>query len=136
MFAYTTIGSTDFAASTRFFDAVMAVLGYGRTHDLTEYGWVAYGDVARKDDPLAQQLWLSAKPFNGEAATVGNGSMMTFQAPTRGHVDLFYTTALSNGGTSEGAPGIREMYGPDFYLAYVRCPMGNKFAVICRKETA
>ena len=44
--------------------------------------------------------------------------------------------ALAYGGTSEGAPGLRLAYNPDFYAAYVRDPDGNKLAVVCRGFTA
>ncbi len=35
-------------------------------------------------------------------------------------------------GTSDGAPGLRPQYNPDFYAAYVRDPDGNKLAAVCR----
>ena len=44
--------------------------------------------------------------------------------------------ALAHGGSSEGAPGLRLSYNPDFYAAYVRDPDGNKLAVVCRGFTA
>jgi hypothetical protein len=50
-------------------------------------------------------------------------------------VDDFHAAALANGGTSEGAPGLRPQYNPDFYAAYVRDPDGNKLAVVCRGFT-
>ncbi len=132
MISYATIGSTDFAASLNFFDATLATLGYGRTHDYSETGWVAYGNVAEKDSPTAQSLWVSKTPFNGAGASCGNGAMVAFAAHSRAEVDAFHAAALANGGTSEGAPGTREAYGPDFYVAYVRDPMGNKFSAIIR----
>jgi catechol 2,3-dioxygenase-like lactoylglutathione lyase family enzyme len=51
-------------------------------------------------------------------------------------VDGFYTQALLHGGSSEGMPGLRPQYGPDFYAAYVRDPDGNKLAAVCRGLTA
>ena len=35
-------------------------------------------------------------------------------------------------GSSEGAPGLRPQYKPDFYVAYVRDPDGNRLAAGCR----
>jgi predicted lactoylglutathione lyase len=61
--------------------------------------------------------------------------MLSFVAQTRAQVDAFYAAGLANGGNSEGAPGTREAYGPDLYLAYVRDPMGNKFSVSTRSPT-
>jgi predicted lactoylglutathione lyase len=64
------------------------------------------------------------KPFNGEAATVGNGTMIALDMPSREAVDAFHAKALELGGTDEGAPGER---GPGYYMAYFRDPDGNKF---------
>jgi predicted lactoylglutathione lyase len=51
-------------------------------------------------------------------------------------VDEFHAAALAHGGASEGAPGLRLLYNPDFYAAYVRDPDGNKLAVVCRGYTS
>jgi len=42
---------------------------------------------------------------------------------------------LAHGGTSEGEPGLRPQYSPDFYAAYVRDPDGHKLAAVCRGFT-
>ncbi len=46
------------------------------------------------------------------------------------------TKALANGGSSDGAPGLRLDYAADFYAAYVRDPDGNKLAAVCRGRRA
>lgn len=131
MFAYATVGTHDFAASLQFFDATLATLGIARVQDYSaEAGWVAYGKPELAEVKTAPLLWVCKTPFNGQAASVGNGSMISFAASSRALVNAFYATALANGGTDEGAPGTREAYGPDVYIAYVRDPMGNKFSVI------
>jgi catechol 2,3-dioxygenase-like lactoylglutathione lyase family enzyme len=132
MFAYAVVGSTDFEASLNFFDATLATLGHARLHEYLDIGWVAYGDPKYADNPAMPTLWLCRQPFNGQPATVGNGSMMSFAALTSAQVDAFYAAALANGGSSEGEPGTREAYGPELYLAYVRDPMGNKLSVVTR----
>jgi len=58
--------------------------------------------------------------------------MIALVARSWKEVDEFYAAALANGGTSEGAPGLRLQYNPDFYAAYVRDPDGNKLAAVCR----
>jgi catechol 2,3-dioxygenase-like lactoylglutathione lyase family enzyme len=132
MFAYATLGSHDFQVSTKFYDAVLAALGHVRVADYSEGGWIGYGQPGSENDPSAQMFWLCKTPFDAKPAVAGNGNMLCFRAPSRAVVDKTYQIALSNGGSSEGAPGIRENYGPDFYIAYVRDPMGNKFSLICR----
>jgi catechol 2,3-dioxygenase-like lactoylglutathione lyase family enzyme len=130
MFGYTTVGSIDFEASKVFFDATLGTLGLTRAHD---YGdWLGYCDPNEKDNIQTQTMWLTKTPFNGQPATLGNGTMVGFQAQSTAQVDAFHAAALANGGSSEGAPGLRELYGPGFYVAYVRDPMGNKFSCLYR----
>jgi catechol 2,3-dioxygenase-like lactoylglutathione lyase family enzyme len=130
MLGYATVGSINFEASKAFFDATLGSLGITRVFD---YGdWVGYCDPKLKDSVQTKTMWLTKTPFNGQAATVGNGSMVGFHAQSIAQVDAFHVAALANGGSSEGAPGFREAYGPGFYVAYVRDPMGNKFSCVHR----
>jgi len=71
----------------------------------------------------------------GAPASVGNGGMVALWASSWAQVDGFHAAALAHGGASEGAPGLRLLYNPDFYAAYVRDPDGNKLAVVCRGFT-
>ena len=61
--------------------------------------------------------------------------MIALRAATWRQVDDFHRAALAAGGTSEGAPGLRPQYQPDFYAAYVRDPDGHKLAAVCRGFT-
>ncbi|MBB4234158.1 hypothetical protein GGD57_000707 [Rhizobium esperanzae] len=51
-------------------------------------------------------------------------------AKSHAEVEAFYEAAMTNGGTDEGAPGLRPHYGPNWYSAYMRDPAGNKIAVV------
>jgi len=62
--------------------------------------------------------------------------MVAFSARSWKAVDEFYAAALANGGSSDGAPGLRLDYAADFYAAYVRDPDGNKLAAVCRGRRA
>ena len=55
------------------------------------------------------------KPFDGNAATVGNGVMVALEARDEAQVQPLYDIALANGGSDEGAPGDR---GGGFYAGY------------------
>jgi predicted lactoylglutathione lyase len=61
--------------------------------------------------------------------------MVAFKATSWAQVEAFHAAALASGGTSEGLPGLRLQYNPDFYATYVRDPDGNKLAVVCRGFT-
>lgn len=131
MFTYVMLGSNDLSRAGRFYDAVLGALGHTRCSagDDAEglIGWGRYADDGRQE--LA--LWVGA-PFDGRTATTGNGTMVALRAASRAQVDAFHAAALRHGGRSEGAPGLRPHYGPDFYVAYVRDPDGNKLAAVCR----
>jgi hypothetical protein len=60
----------------------------------------------------------------------------TASSGSRSYGPDFHAAALANGGSSEGGPGLRPQYNPDFYAAYVRDPDGNKRAAVCRGFTA
>jgi len=72
------------------------------------------------------------KPYDGNAATAGNGNMASIACDSRAKVDAFYSKAMELGGTDEGPPGVRGDEGPRaFYGAYFRDPDGNKLAAFC-----
>ena len=63
------------------------------------------------------------RPFDGQAATIGNGVMVALQVDSKEKVDALYEKAMSLGATDEGKPGPR---GDNFYAAYFRDLDGNK----------
>ncbi len=123
MLLYITLGSNDLPRATVFYDAVMETLGCARR--VTEEDEIGYAPAGDK----RCRLWV-LKPVDGREATRGNGSMVALEAPDRQAVDAFYTAAVANGGTDEGAPGLRP-YHAHFYACYVRDPDGNKLSAVC-----
>lgn len=126
MIVYITLGTNDLAAATRFYDAVLPCLGLERRFQNEDE--IGYGEPS----PARIRFWVT-KPFNGQPASVGNGSMPALVAPGRAAVDAFHAAGLAHGGSDEGAPGLRP-YGPQFYACYLRDPDGNKISAVC--ETA
>jgi catechol 2,3-dioxygenase-like lactoylglutathione lyase family enzyme len=133
MLTYVYLGTNDLERAITFYDATLAPLGLPRCitgdpeWDRIAAGWGTYEDGGARE--LA--LWVGT-PFNGQVATLGNGTMVAFRARSWKEVDAFHAAALANGGSTEGAPGLRPHYSPDFYAAYVRDPDGNKLAAVCR----
>jgi catechol 2,3-dioxygenase-like lactoylglutathione lyase family enzyme len=108
-------GTTDLARGAKFYDAIAAELGLERYMDTGKaIGW--------RNPAVGIGLAITL-PFNGEPATVGNGTMATIGAAHRDQVDKIYALALANGGSDEGPPGVR---ANGFYAAYFRDPDGNK----------
>ncbi|RZM31344.1 MAG: VOC family protein, partial [Sphingomonas sp.] len=69
------------------------------------------------------------KPYDGAAATAGNGTMVALAADSREQVDQVYAKAIELGGADEGAAGTRGPEEMGFYGAYFRDPDGNKLCV-------
>jgi catechol 2,3-dioxygenase-like lactoylglutathione lyase family enzyme len=122
-FSHVTVGTRDFAAAKRFYDAVLPVLGLAHRFGI-DGAWAAYGKGPR---PTFHVLL----PFNGEPALAGNGVHVAFWAATRAQVDSFHAAALAHGGSDEGGPGLRPHYHANYYGAYVRDPDGNKLQAVC-----
>ncbi|KPF43654.1 VOC family protein [Rhizobium sp. AAP43] len=125
MLTYITIGINDLRRAIGFYDAVLSTLGVERR--VTVESEAGYG--LPQDERC--RFWIT-HPFDGKPATVGNGSMPAFEARSRAAVDAFYRAAIANGGTDEGAPGLRPFH-PNFYACYVRDPDGNKLSALCEK---
>ncbi|MAQ49966.1 MAG: lactoylglutathione lyase [Pseudomonas sp.] len=133
MFSYITLGTNDLPRATVSYDAVMAALGISRVQTPGEDGWHGWAGWGYYQDKGAKELalWL-CEPFDGRAASVGNGVMVAFAVPDWASVRAFHAAALASGGSSEGEPALRPQYNPDFYSAYIRDPDGNKLAAVCR----
>lgn len=119
---YTMISTNNLAASRAFYDAVFPCFGGKLDADYPEYG---FSYLFRN----GTRAWV-APPYNKAAPHPGNGNMPGFRCASPSEVDAAYAAALANGGTDEGAPGPRPLYGPHFYGAYVRDPCGNKMSFI------
>lgn len=116
MISYATIGSNDFDRSLPFYTELLGTQGVTKMFDHPR-GGALFGKAGK---PVFGVL----KPFDGEQATPGNGTMVAFDMDDRTGVDAFHAKALELGATCEGKPGER---GPGFYMAYFRDPEGNKF---------
>lgn len=120
MIGYTCVGTNDLDKAVEFYQQLLGLLG-AKPFFKSDRG-VGWG--ISPDQPMFSVM----KPFNGEAATVGNGSMVAIAAKNPEQVQSLYSRALSLGGSDEGAPGLR---GNSFYGAYFRDLDGNKLAVFC-----
>jgi hypothetical protein len=127
MIGYITLGTNDSGASQTFYDSFMACLGQKKKF-AQDNGWAGYG---LPETPHADVELLVCPPFNGEAATAGNGTMIAFRALTRDMVDSAFAAGMANGGSSEGEPGFRPPDVDHFYAAYLRDPVGKKLCVFC-----
>jgi catechol 2,3-dioxygenase-like lactoylglutathione lyase family enzyme len=120
MIGYVTLGTNDLPRAAAFYDALLAEVGAKR---LWEYDrGIAWG--VAQDKPSLGLL----KPYDGNAATVGNGVMVALVVDSHEKVDRVYRKALELGGKDEGPAGPRS---DGFYAGYFRDLDGNKLNVFC-----
>ena len=123
MIGYVTLGTNNLEKAVAFYDELFSSIGASRFFETDQF-------VAWSVSPEQPGISVT-KPFNGEAATVGNGSMIAIVLDSPEKVDAFYHKAMSLGATCEGKPGLRgEMAG--FYAGYFRDLDGNKIAIFYR----
>lgn len=58
---------------------------------------------------------------------------VAFAVESRDLVDAFHAAALDAGATDNGAPGVRTIYHPHYYGAYVLDPDGHNVEAVCHK---
>jgi catechol 2,3-dioxygenase-like lactoylglutathione lyase family enzyme len=110
----------DFERSKAFYERALAplgisllmepapgVAGFGEQHDQKPYFWIADRDAPQ------------------------TGVHVAFAVGIRDLVDSFHATALEAGATDNGGPGVRELYHPHYYGAYVLDPDGNNVEAVC-----
>lgn len=120
MIGYVTVGTNDIDRAAKFYDPLFGSLGASRFFDTDTF-------IAWATGPSAPAFSVT-KPYDGNAATVGNGVMVAIAMDSTDKVDAFYAKALELGGTDEGAPGLRL---DNFYAGYFRDLDGNKLNAFC-----
>lgn len=121
MLGYVTLGTNDLERAATFYDAIAKEFGVGRMMEFDTF--IAWGEMGGAPG------FAATKPFDGETATAGNGTMVALQVESPEQVQKIYNVAMANGGTDEGAPGPRGDEG--FYAGYFRDPDGNKLNAFC-----
>jgi len=122
MIGYVCLGTNDLPRAAKFYDALLGEIGAKRFMEFETF--IAWS--AGHDKP---GLALT-KPYDGKAATVGNGVMVALAVDSPAKVDALYRKAIELGGTDEGPAGPR---GDDFYAGYFRDPDGNKLSFFFMK---
>lgn len=121
MIGYVTLGTNDLDRAAAFYDALLGEVGAKRMMESDSF--IAWSG------PQPEQAGIGlTKPFNGEPASVGNGTMVAIACDTPETVDRLYKKAISLGAADEGAAGPR---GDNFYAGYFRDPDGNKLNFFC-----
>jgi predicted lactoylglutathione lyase len=121
MIGYVTLGTNDLKRAVAFYDELLAVMGAGRFMEVEDV-FVAW--AVTPDKPGLSVT----KPFDGNAATPGNGTMVALAVDSKEMVHKVYDKAIELGAADEGPAGPRS---DEFYAGYFRDMDGNKLNVFC-----
>jgi catechol 2,3-dioxygenase-like lactoylglutathione lyase family enzyme len=108
---------SDLRRSAVFYDAVFFAIGGRRLH-ASEHA-IAYGT----DFP---SLWIVVR---GRAPAPGYGHI-ALSASGSPAVKAAYAAGIANGGSDDGAPGVRPSYGASYYAGYLRDPDGLRVEIV------
>jgi catechol 2,3-dioxygenase-like lactoylglutathione lyase family enzyme len=120
MIDHVSIAVRDLERATRFYEALLGAIGYGRL----EVRPATVGFGKRYPD-----FWLN-KRTEAWPVPADSGAHVCLRAPSIAAVDAFHAAALAAGGTSDGAPGLRPHFGKGYYAAFIRDPDGNRIEAV------
>ncbi|HEV7525466.1 MAG TPA: VOC family protein [Acidimicrobiia bacterium] len=120
MLDHLSIQCDDVAASARFYDATLAVLGGKRCLDFGQV--IGYGT----DFPT---FWIGVRADD----TPNRPAHIAFRAKDRAAVDAFVVAAVGQGVEVLHEPRVWPEYHPDYYGGFVRDPDGNNVEAVCHK---
>jgi catechol 2,3-dioxygenase-like lactoylglutathione lyase family enzyme len=112
---------SDYDRSRDFYSRALEPLGYSLLME-PALGHAGFGRDRKPD------FWISS-----EREPTTENVHVALEADDRATVDAFHAAALAAGGTDNGAPGVREIYHPTYYGAYVLDPDGNNIEVVCHR---
>ncbi len=110
----------DHKKSKNFYSACLAPLGIELVIEVE--GWAGFGKAGKPE------FWF------GVHDQAQNPIHIAFSADNRAQVDAFYKAALTAGGSDNGAPGVREIYHPNYYGAFVLDPDGHNIEAVCHHK--
>lgn len=114
---------SDYQAAVAFYKQALAPLGYELLMEVQ--GFAGFGKKTT-EGPIAN-FWI----HEGDSPT--HKAHIAFTATDRTIVDKFYDAALQAGGKDNGKPGVREIYHPNYYGAFVLDPDGHNIEAVCHK---
>ena len=109
MFDHVGIAVSDLAASERFYRVVLGALGL---------------EPSSADAELVEWDDWDISPTDGEHLLT-RGLHIGFRAATREAVHAFWQAGVDAGFQDDGEPGLRPVYGPDYYGGFLLDPDGN-----------
>jgi catechol 2,3-dioxygenase-like lactoylglutathione lyase family enzyme len=120
MIDHVSIAVRDLAVSVKFYEPVLAALGYAKL--IVRASTVGFGNKY-------PDFWLNQRPAMAPVAP-DSGVHICLRGPSAEAVDAFHAAALRAGATCDGPPGPRPEYTEGYYAAFVRDPDGNRIEAV------
>jgi catechol 2,3-dioxygenase-like lactoylglutathione lyase family enzyme len=120
MIDHISIGVSDLERSARFYEQTLAPLGLMKL--VTRPATVGFG----KNYP---EFWINLRAGMSPVAPE-SGRHICLRTKSTGEVDAFHAAALSAGGSSDGAPGLRPHDRVKYYAAFIRDPDGTRIEAV------
>jgi catechol 2,3-dioxygenase-like lactoylglutathione lyase family enzyme len=121
MIDHISIAVRDLKNAEAFYAALLAPLGLTK---LREWPDAAIGFGKKYPD-----FWINKRAAMDRIVS-DSGVHICLRAPDTAAVDAFHAAALSAGGASDGAPGLRPEYHGGYYAAFIRDPDGNRIEAV------
>jgi catechol 2,3-dioxygenase-like lactoylglutathione lyase family enzyme len=120
MIDHVSVGVADLDRAARFYEAALATLGFSRL--VRRPATIGFG----KTYP---EFWVNLRADMARVPHDG-GTHICMRARTTAEVDAFHAAALTAGGASDGAPGLRPHDRVKYYAAFVIDPDGNRIEAV------
>jgi catechol 2,3-dioxygenase-like lactoylglutathione lyase family enzyme len=117
MIAHISIAVRDIDRSKRFYDAVLEPLGSKRLRAARSLLGYGYGGATASGSGLSGPS-VRYQPTKNRHICLA--------APDSAAVDPFHAAALRSGWHDNGPPGLRPIYGPDYYAALIIDPISDR----------
>ena len=116
------IAVSDYDASKAFYSKALAPLGIELIVEVQ--GWAGFGEIGKPE------FWFGRDKQNQ------NAMHLAFRASSVEAVDRFYQAAIEAGALDNGSPGLREIYHPNYYGAFVIDLNGHNLEAVCHEAEA
>ena len=120
MIDHISVGVSNLERSARFYEVTLAALGLSRL--VTRAATVGFG----KSYP---EFWINLRAGMRQVE-LESGTHICLRAKSTADVDAFHAAALTAGGRSDGAPGLRPHDRVKYYAAFVIDPDGNRVEAV------
>ena len=113
---------SDYSRSKAFYEKALEPLGISLVMEPA-------GEAAGFGQEGRPSFWIEA-----QGTPVRGRLHIALAADSREQVDAFHAAAVGAGGSDHGPPGLRAVYHPSYYGAYVLDPDGNNIEAVCHRH--